>query len=167
MPNINDIRIRDPFILTDKEKGCYYMYGTTALEKGSLAARNTFTVYKSYDLVNFDEGKVVVDGAKLGFWADRDFWLLRYTSTTENIIFSEVATQRANAALRRYTFVTLQTEISFPFPPMQELPKTGYALTERFTLRTESPIWYSPASGYRCTTVRCGQWSFLPTLPTE
>ncbi len=74
MPHINDIRIRDPFILTDKEKGCYYMYGTTALEKGSLAARNTFTVYKSYDLINFDEGKVVVDGAKLGFWADRDFW---------------------------------------------------------------------------------------------
>ena len=74
MPNINDIRIRDPFILTDKENGCYYMYGTTALEKGSLAARNTFTVYKSYDLVNFDEGKVIVDGDKLGFWADRDFW---------------------------------------------------------------------------------------------
>ncbi|MBQ9744148.1 MAG: family 43 glycosylhydrolase [Clostridia bacterium] len=74
MPNINEIRIRDPFILTDKEKGCYYMYGTTALEKGSLAARNTFTVYKSYDLINFDEGKIIVDGTKLGFWADRDFW---------------------------------------------------------------------------------------------
>ena len=74
MPNINDIRIRDPFILTDKENRCYYMYGTTALENGTLAARNTFTVYKSYDLVNFDDGKIIVDGDKLGFWADRDFW---------------------------------------------------------------------------------------------
>lgn len=69
-----EIRIRDPFILTDKEQGCYYMYGTTALDKGSLQARNTFTMYKSYDLENFEEGVVVLDGAKLGFWADRDYW---------------------------------------------------------------------------------------------
>ena len=27
-----DLRIRDPFILTDFENKCYYMYGTTDLE---------------------------------------------------------------------------------------------------------------------------------------
>ena len=32
----SDIRIRDPFIITDKENKCYYMYGTTALVDGSL-----------------------------------------------------------------------------------------------------------------------------------
>ena len=69
-----ELRIRDPFILTDKENGCYYMYGTTDLEDHCLQARNTFSVYKSYDLENFEDGKVVVDGGKLGFWADRDFW---------------------------------------------------------------------------------------------
>ncbi len=69
-----DIRIRDPFILTDKENGCYYMYGTTDLCRGSLEAGNTFSVYKTRDLENFEEPKVVVDGAKLNFWADRDFW---------------------------------------------------------------------------------------------
>lgn len=69
-----DIRIRDPFILTDRENNCYYMYGTTALEGGSLAARSSFSVYKSYDLENFEEPKVVVDGEKLGLWATRDYW---------------------------------------------------------------------------------------------
>ena len=68
------IRIRDPFILTDKENGCYYMYGTTALEKGTLTARNTFLVYKSYDLESFEEPKVIFNGSDIGFWADRDFW---------------------------------------------------------------------------------------------
>ena len=68
------IRIRDPFILTDKENGCYYMYGTTALGVGTLAAGNTFSVYKTYDLENFEEPKVIFDGSEIGFWADRDFW---------------------------------------------------------------------------------------------
>lgn len=69
-----EIRIRDPFILTDKESGCYYMYGTTALKSGTLAAGNTFSVYKTYDLENFEEPKVIFDGSEIGFWADRDFW---------------------------------------------------------------------------------------------
>jgi GH43 family beta-xylosidase len=69
-----DIRIRDPFILTDTDKGCYYMYGTTALEAGTLAAKNTFSVYKTYDLENFEESKVIFDGSACDFWADRDFW---------------------------------------------------------------------------------------------
>lgn len=69
-----ELRIRDPFILTDKENKCYFMYGTTDLEEHCLQARNTFSVYKSYDLETFEDGKVVVDGGKLGFWANRDFW---------------------------------------------------------------------------------------------
>ena len=69
-----DIRIRDPFILVDQEHQCYYMYGTTALEVGSLDAKNTFSVYRSTDLENFDDPKVIFDGGKIGFWADRDFW---------------------------------------------------------------------------------------------
>ena len=69
-----DIRIRDPFIITDKENGCYYMYGTTALAENTLSAKNTFSVYKTYDLENFEAPKVIFDGTKYGFWADRDFW---------------------------------------------------------------------------------------------
>ena len=58
----SEIRIRDPFILTDKENGCYFMYGTTALAPSSLRCNNTFSVYKTYDLENFEEPKVVLDG---------------------------------------------------------------------------------------------------------
>ena len=32
----SEIRIRDPYIVTDKENQCYYMYGTTDLVPGSL-----------------------------------------------------------------------------------------------------------------------------------
>ena len=58
----NDIRIRDPFILTDHEAGCYYMYGTTALEPGTLHAGPRFSVYKSYDLDSFEEAKEIFYG---------------------------------------------------------------------------------------------------------
>ena len=69
-----EIRIRDPFILTDTDEGCYYMYGTTNLHNGSLLAYPKFSVYKSYDLESFEGPKVIFDGEKCGFWADRDFW---------------------------------------------------------------------------------------------
>ena len=45
-----DIRIRDPFIYTDKENGCYYMYGTTALQGATYDTETTFAVYKTTDL---------------------------------------------------------------------------------------------------------------------
>ena len=68
-----EIRIRDPFIFTDTENKCYYMYGTTDLDKDGNA-KNTFSVYRTRDLENFEEPKVIVDGSKLNFWADKDFW---------------------------------------------------------------------------------------------
>ena len=70
----SDIRIRDPFIYADKETGWYYMYGTTSLQIGSIAAKNTFSVYKTQDLENFDEGKVVFNGNDWEFWGTKDFW---------------------------------------------------------------------------------------------
>ena len=74
-----DIRIRDPFILTDKEQGCYYMYGTTALASDlsntpSYSTKTTFSVYKTYDLENFEEPKVIFDGSKIGFWGTDNYW---------------------------------------------------------------------------------------------
>ena len=67
-----DIRIRDPFILPVPEEGCYYMYGTTALEEGSIAAGITFSVYRTEDLEHFSEPKVVFDGKAIGYWATFD-----------------------------------------------------------------------------------------------
>ena len=75
MKKREDIRIRDPFIYTDKEAGCYYMYGTSDFEtpESSKTARR-FTVYKSFDLETFDDGRVIFDGEKADFWATRDYW---------------------------------------------------------------------------------------------
>ncbi|MBQ8310991.1 MAG: family 43 glycosylhydrolase [Clostridia bacterium] len=70
----DEIRIRDPFILTDREHGCYYMYGTTALREGTIGAKNSFSVYRSVDLVQFEEPKVILDGGQSGFWATHDYW---------------------------------------------------------------------------------------------
>ena len=69
-----EIRIRDPFIYTDVENGCYYMYGTTSVFDGEIAAGASFSVYKSYDLENFEGPKLIFDGSGDNFWADRDFW---------------------------------------------------------------------------------------------
>ena len=69
-----EIRIRDPFIFTDRAHGCYYMYGTTDLAKGSIAARRSFSVYKSVDLEHFEEPRVLFDAAKCDFWGAYDFW---------------------------------------------------------------------------------------------
>ena len=68
-----DIRIRDPFILTDTQNKCYYMYGTTALLPDSLGTTASFSVYKTYDLEHFEEPKVIFEGSD-GFWATQDYW---------------------------------------------------------------------------------------------
>ncbi len=69
-----EIRIRDPFILPDRNSGYYYMYGTTALEQDCIRAGDTFSVYRTSDLENFEDPKVVFRGSDIGFWADHDFW---------------------------------------------------------------------------------------------
>ena len=59
----NDIRIRDPFILN--ENGVYYMYATTG--------ERTLSYYRSTDLENWEEGKVVFEIPE-NFWAYKDVW---------------------------------------------------------------------------------------------
>ena len=68
-----NLRIRDPFILTDRENACYYMYGTTCLSDNSIRAGGSFMCYKTRDLENFEEPVTVVDGAALKLPYDRDF----------------------------------------------------------------------------------------------
>ena len=69
-----EIRIRDPYIVTDKEAGCYYMFGTLDAKEGSYRTYRRFSVCKTYDLENFEEPKVVFDGEKQGFWATDNYW---------------------------------------------------------------------------------------------
>ncbi|WP_462409145.1 glycoside hydrolase family 43 protein [Neobacillus sp. Marseille-QA0830] len=68
----NDIRIRDPFILTDLETSGYFMYGTTDQNVWEGKAVG-FDAYKSSDLENW-EGPFEVFRPTAGFWADQHFW---------------------------------------------------------------------------------------------
>ena len=69
-----DIRIRDPFILTDKENKCYYMYSSIHGSPDEFSSGLGFCVYRSTDLENFEEPKIIFDGIRSGFWSDRDYW---------------------------------------------------------------------------------------------
>ncbi|GAA3401600.1 glycoside hydrolase family 43 protein [Paenibacillus hodogayensis] len=59
------LRIRDPYVLTDVAEGVYYLYGTNHVEG--------FDVYTSRDLELW-EGPFPVFRPDAGFWADRDYW---------------------------------------------------------------------------------------------
>jgi beta-xylosidase len=50
------------------------MYGTTALKEHTIQALNTFSVYKTYDLENFEEGKIIFDGSDHDFFGTKDYW---------------------------------------------------------------------------------------------
>lgn len=69
-----DIRIRDPFIYTDEENQCYFMYGTTSCLNDSLVAGAAFACYKTTDLENFEGPYILFESNGENFWADRDFW---------------------------------------------------------------------------------------------
>lgn len=55
-----EIRIRDPFVLPDRERGCYFLYGTTALQTGWIGAAGSFSVYRTTDLEHFSKPKTII-----------------------------------------------------------------------------------------------------------
>ncbi len=67
--DLNDIHIRDPFILPVQDSALYYMYGTSV----HLPNGTGFDAYRSADLRTW-EGPFPVFRPEPDFWADRDFW---------------------------------------------------------------------------------------------
>ena len=68
----SEIRIRDPFILSDAKSGTYYLYGTTdKLPWGGPG--EGFDVYAGRDLVNW-EGPYPAFRKSKDFWAEENFW---------------------------------------------------------------------------------------------
>lgn len=71
---LNEINIRDPFILP--YEGKYYLYGSrvgTPTEELYWGAQTGFDVYVSNDLENWSEPKSVFEKNNT-FWGTRDFW---------------------------------------------------------------------------------------------
>lgn len=66
---LSEIGLRDPYIFADKASGWYYLYGSMKVRK----EQTYFKVYKSRDLVEWDDGKVIFS-AHDGFWGTTHFW---------------------------------------------------------------------------------------------
>lgn len=66
---LNDIRIRDPFVLL--ENGIYYMYSSGC--GGFDGECSTFLVYQSADLEHWSEPKMIFN-ASVEFWSHLDYW---------------------------------------------------------------------------------------------
>ena len=66
MININEINIRDPFIL--KERKDYYLYSSKDID-----GKHCFICYKSNNLIDFSSPKIIFE-ENSSFWGDQDFW---------------------------------------------------------------------------------------------
>ncbi len=69
---LQDIHIRDPFIVPVRDDGLYYLFGTTD-ETCWGGPATGFDAYSSTDLTHW-EGPVPVFRPPVGFWAHTQFW---------------------------------------------------------------------------------------------
>lgn len=71
---LEEIRMRDPFIYTDRERGCYFLYGTDmGLVDGAADIEPCFLCYVSRDLENFFGPYAAFEPEK-GFWGVKNYW---------------------------------------------------------------------------------------------
>ena len=69
MPSLDQINIRDPFVLLDQDT--YYLYGTRSATCWGSASG--FDVYTSDDLISWSDAKSCFENDGT-FWADRNYW---------------------------------------------------------------------------------------------
>lgn len=67
-----DIRIRDPFIVPDREQGLYTMFGTTDTDPWNGPGEG-FLAYQSPDLQHWSQ-PIQVFSPPAGFWGKKNFW---------------------------------------------------------------------------------------------
>ncbi len=110
-----EIRVRDPFVVVDREAKRYYLYGTS-YKPGELG----FDVYQSTDLEHW-EGPFPVFRPAPDFWATQDFWATevhRYQGK-----FYMFATFKAEKRYRG-TQVLIADQPEGPFVPLTSTPIT-------------------------------------------
>lgn len=113
---LNDIHLRDPFILPVQEEGKYYLYGTG----WSLPGGPGFMTYTSRDLKTWD-GPFPAFRRPKGFWSNRDYWapeVHRYKRK-----YYMFASFKAKDACRG-TQILISETASGPFRPLTEGPVT-------------------------------------------
>jgi arabinan endo-1,5-alpha-L-arabinosidase len=72
--SLSDIRVRDPFILADRESQTYYLYAQGGNRALNDDADLGIEVYCSRDLVRWSEPKKVFERPKKGFWGKPSIW---------------------------------------------------------------------------------------------
>lgn len=114
-----DIRIRDPFVVTDYENKVYYLYGTTDQNTWEGKAEG-FNAYRSTDLENW-EGPFPVFRPDENFWSDRNFWAPEvYFYNGKYIMFASFKAENKY----RGTQVLSADHPLGPFKPITEEPVT-------------------------------------------
>jgi len=71
MLKLTEIQIRDPFVLTDRQNQCYYLYGSTDRDIWNTGI--SFQGYRSTNLVDFDGPYTLFENTP-NFWAEKNFW---------------------------------------------------------------------------------------------
>ncbi|MCM3725739.1 glycoside hydrolase family 43 protein [Neobacillus cucumis] len=115
----DDIRIRDPFILSDRDSNTYYLYGTTD-ENVWNGPSTGFDAYKSSDLKNW-EGPYQVFRPDAEFWADQHFWAPEVFYHNDR--YYMFASFKADGKCRGTQILTSNDPLG-PFHPLTEEPVT-------------------------------------------
>lgn len=102
---ISSLRLRDPFILVDKQTSMYYLHFNNNLK---------IRVYKSKDLSTWkDEGYSFI--AKSDFWGQQDFWAPDvYEYGGRYYLF----TTFSNTGVKRGTSILVSDSPKGPFTPL-------------------------------------------------
>jgi arabinan endo-1,5-alpha-L-arabinosidase len=115
----DQIRIRDPFILTDFDSKNYYLYGTTDENVWEGQAIG-FDAYKSRDLVIW-EGPFSVFRPEPNFWANQHYWAPEvYFYQDRYYMFASFK----GAGRCRGTQILVSNHPLGPFSPLTEQPIT-------------------------------------------
>jgi beta-xylosidase len=134
---LNEIQIRDPFIL--KEGGLYHLFGST--DKDIWKGLGTgFDTYRSSDLTNW-EGPEPAFRPPAGFWGTRDFWAPEVHKYKENFyMFASFIGE----GYKRGTTILVSKDAEGPYIPLANgplTPKEWMCLDGTFYLDKDSQPW--------------------------
>ncbi|MEI6810171.1 MAG: glycoside hydrolase family 43 protein, partial [bacterium] len=71
---LQDIRVRDPFIVADQTSKTYFLYAQCGNRKNKDDLGIGVEVYRSSDLINWSQPELAFERPTSGFWGGRDIW---------------------------------------------------------------------------------------------
>ncbi|MCY0880096.1 MAG: glycoside hydrolase family 43 protein [Firmicutes bacterium] len=136
---LEDIQIRDPFVVPVPEEGAYYLFGST--DANIWGAGTGFDCYRSEDLAHWT-GPIPAFRPDPAFWARENFWAPEVYRLDHRWIM--LATFKHAETQRRGTAVLASAEITGPYRPLQRgflTPDSWNALDGTFYQDEEGQRW--------------------------